>query len=102
MNNMENILDKIEKIKTELNDLQQKLESKKIQETDKQDLVTTVVNGKGKIIDFKFKNITIDENVKKALINSVNNALDKAKVLEKESKQKIVEEVDVPDVPGLF
>jgi len=102
MNNMENILDKIEKIKTELNDLQQKLESKKIQETDQQDLVTTVVNGKGKIIDFKFQNITIDENVKKALINSVNNALDKAKMLEKESKQKIVEEVDVPDVPGLF
>ncbi len=99
---MENILDKIEKIKNELHNLQKKLESKKIQETDNQNLVTTVVNGKGEIINFKFQSNTINENVKKGLIESTNRALEKAEKLEKESKQKIVEEVDVPDVPGLF
>ncbi len=100
-NDMDNILDKIEQIKTDLNNLQQKLEAKELQADDEHNLVTTIVNGKGKILDFNFtKNIDIE--TKNALIESVNKALEKADKIERESKQQIVGDIDVPDVPGIF
>ena len=99
---MDNIMNRIEEIKKELNNLQEKLKTEKVYGKEKHGLVRTVVNGKGKILDFEFDNGVVDKEFKEAIIDSVNDALEKAEKLEKEKKQKIVGNIDVPDVPGLF
>ena len=102
MDDMDNIMNRIEQIKKELDELQEKLKTEKVYGKEKHGLVTTVVNGKGKILDFEFDNGVVDKEFKEAIIDSVNDALDKAEELEKEKKQEIVGDVEVPDVPGLF
>ena len=102
MGDMDNIMNRIEEIKKELNNLQEKLKTEKVYGKEKHGLVRTVVNGKGKILDFEFDNWVVDKKFKEAIIDSVNDALEKAEKLEKEKKQKIVGNIDVPDVPGLF
>ena len=102
MGDMDNIMNRIEEIKKELNNLQEKLKTEKVYGKEKHGLVRTVVNGKGKILDFEFDNGVVDKEFKEAIIDSVNDALEKAEKLEKEKKQKIVGNIDVPDVPGLF
>ena len=99
---MGNVLNRIEQIKKELKELQGKLGDMEVCGEEERGLVKTIGNGKGKILDFVFANGIVDEEFKKALISSVNNALDKAKELEKEKKQEIIGNIQMPDIPGLF
>ena len=102
MENMGDILNKIEQIKRELNDLHSQLENMTVYGKEKHGLVRTVVNGKGKIVDFEFDNGLVDIEFKEAIITSINDGLKKAQQLEKEKKQEIIGDVDIPDIPGIF
>lgn len=102
MEDMDNILNQIERIQRELRELQNKLKDMEVKGTEKNGLVTTIVNGKGKIIDFDFNNGIIDQKFKEALLESINNGLEKAKQLEIEKKREIIGDVDMPDIPGLI
>ena len=102
MDDMNNILDKIEKIKKDLKDLEDKLETLTVYGKEKHGLVKTVVNGKGKIVDFEFTNGVVDKEFKEAIISSINDGLNKAKNLEKKEKENIIGDIDLPDVPGIL
>ncbi len=102
MDNMENIMKRVQNIKKELNQLQETLESMKVYGKEKHGLVTTVVNGQGKIVDFEFDNGVVDKEFKDAIIQSINDGLNKAHKLEKEKKQEIIGDVQLPDLPGLL
>lgn len=104
LEDMDNILNKIESIKKELDNLNSNLESMKVYGEENRKLVKTVVNGKGKVVDFEFENGLVDKEFKEALIASINDGLEKAKKLEKEKKQEIIGDVDVdlPNIPGIF
>ncbi|MFW5976755.1 MAG: YbaB/EbfC family nucleoid-associated protein [Bacillota bacterium] len=102
MEDMDNILNKIEQIKKELDNLYSNLEEIKVSGKEKNGLVKTIVNGKGEIIDFEFENGLVDKEFKDAIIESINNGLEKSRELKKEKKQKIIGEVDIPDIPGIF
>lgn len=106
MENMNNILSQIEEIKNKLRNLQEELKSITVENNDENNIVTTIVDGTGKITDFKFNLEVIDSIDHKdfitALVNSANNAVAKAKQLEKDKKKAIVGNVNIPDVPGLF
>lgn len=102
MQDRENIMNQIESIKTELEKLQNQLGEERVYGKEDYGLVTTVANGRGKIIDFKFNEGVVDRDFKKAIIKSINDALEKAEKIEKEQKQKIIGDIPLPDIPGLF
>ena len=102
MDQQENILNQIEKIKNDLDQLQTQLENEKVYGKEQHGLVTTIVNGKGEVIDFEFDSGMVDIEFKKAIIQSINNGLKKARQLEKKQKQKIANGISIPDMPDLF
>ena len=102
MDNMEDILNQITMIKARLNQLENELEEINLRADDDNCLVSVVVNGKGRIIDYNLHGEDIKEETKKALIVAVNRALEKAKQTRAEKKQEIVGDVNIPDIPGLF
>ena len=106
MENMNNILGKIDLIKQRLNNLQGELEEIMVKGTDDDKVVTTIVSGTGKIIDFQLNFELFDtinqQDLRKALIQASNNGLNQAKQLEITKKREIVGEINLPDIPGLF
>lgn len=96
------MVDQIKKVKSNLQRLQQELEEETIHGKENYGLVTTVVNGKGEIIDFKFKEGIIDKEFKNALIDSINDGLHKAKKMQQEKKRKIAGDIPLPDLPDIF
>ena len=102
MKDGKNLLNSLEQIKNDLNDLQKKLKTEKVYGKEKHGLVTTVVNGEGQIVDFKFDNGMVDKEFKVAIIQSINDGLKKAEQLRKEKKQEIVGEIGIPDIPGIY
>ena len=102
MREMQNILESIEKIKKEMAQLQEKLKTQTVSGKEKHGLVTTIVNGQGEIVDFQFSDGVVDEEFKIAIISSINDGLQKAHRLQKKEKENIVNQVNLPDIPGLF
>ena len=67
MEEMGDILNKIEKIKRDLNNLHSRLENMTVYGKEKHGLVKTVVNGKGEVVDFEFDNGLVDKEFKEAI-----------------------------------
>ncbi len=102
MEDMEDIIGRIKRIKEELIKLQQNLKKMYVYGEEDKNMVKVKVNGKGKIIDIEFFTKNINNNFKKAIIKATNNGLQKADKLEQNKKQEIIGDVDIPDIPGLF
>ncbi|MFW6309172.1 MAG: YbaB/EbfC family nucleoid-associated protein [bacterium] len=102
MEGMNNVSDQITKLKKELEKLEAQLKERKVYGKENHGLVTTVVNGQGKIVDFEFNEGVVDEEFKKAIIDSINDGLERAKRLKKKKKQEIIGDLQIPDMPGLF
>lgn len=103
MEDVDNVLDQVERIKKGLQELQKDLKSMKVKGKDENGTTTVIVSGEGKILDFKFDSPieTLNKETKNALIEATNNGLEKAKKLESEKKQEIIGDIDMPDIPGL-
>ncbi len=104
--NMNSILGKIEMIKKQLKNLQEELAETTVKGNDDGEIVTAVVSGTGKLLDYQlnfevFGTIN-QEDLRRALIQATNNGLQQAKQLEITRKKEIVGEVNLPDIPGLF
>ncbi len=102
MENMDNILERIQKIKEEMINLQQDLKEMYVYGEEEKNLVKALINGKGKVLDYEFKTENVDNEIKKAIIKATNDGLQKATQLEQKKKQEIIGDVDIPDIPGLF
>src|SRR6056297_853756 len=102
MEDMEDIIGRIKRIKEELIKLQQNLKKMYVYGEEDKNMVKVKVNGKGKIIDIEFSTKNINNDFKKAIIKATNNGLQKADKLEQNKKQEIIGDVDIPDIPGLF
>lgn len=92
----------IKKLKNDLQTMETELEKETVQGKENHGLVTTIVNGKGEIVDFQFKQGIVDKEFKLALITSINDGLKKAKNLQKEKKQKIAGNFPLPEMPDIF
>ncbi|ACL70945.1 YbaB/EbfC family nucleoid-associated protein [Halothermothrix orenii] len=104
--NMNDILGKIENIKNQLARLQVELKKTTVRGEDEQGLVTAIVSGKGKIVDYEFnfrefKKIHPAE-LKKAIIEATNNGVKKAEQLETDRKKEIIGDFNLPDIPGIL
>ncbi len=104
--NMNSILGKIEMIKRQLKNLQEELAETTVKGNDDGEIVTAIVSGTGKLLDYQlnfevFGTIN-QEDLRQALIQATNNGLQQAKQLEITRKKEIVGEVNLPDIPGLF
>ncbi|MCG8512514.1 MAG: YbaB/EbfC family nucleoid-associated protein [Halanaerobiales bacterium] len=104
--NMNSILGKIEMIKRQLKNLQEELAETTVKGNDDGEIVTAIVSGTGKLLDYQlnfeaFGTIN-QEDLRRALIQATNNGLQQAKQLEITRKKEIVGEVNLPDIPGLF
>jgi len=102
MDNMEDIVGRIKKIKEELIKLQQDLKEMYVYGEEEKNLVKVVVSGKGEVSDLEFTGKNINNDLKNAIIKATNDGLRKANKLEQNKKQEIVGNVDIPDIPGLF
>lgn len=103
---MNNILGQIELVKQRLRKLQEELKSTTVVGEDENNLITAIVSGSGKVVDYRL-NTKVMEAINqakliKALVESTNNGLKKAKELEIAKKQEILGEFNVPNIPGLF
>ena len=102
-NNIDNVLEEIEKIKNGLKESEKDLKEIKIEATDSRELIKTEFNGKGELLNISFLSSDISaEELKPILIESVNNGLEKVKELKTERKQKVLGNIELPDIPGLF
>ncbi len=103
MEDIDDVLGQVEKIKKGLEKLQKNLKTMEVKGKDESENITAIVSGKGKIIDYKFAiNVnTLNNEIKDALVEATNEGLEKAKKLESEKKQEIIGDIDIPDIPGL-
>lgn len=103
---MDNILGQIELVKQRLRKLQEKLKSTTVEGEDENNLITAIVSGSGMVIDYKLNTKVMEAinqaQLVKALVESTNNGLKKAKELEIAKKQEILGEFNISNIPGLF
>lgn len=103
---MNNIVEQIALIKEKLSKLQEELSAMTVEGTDSKNIITAILDGKGKVLDYKFnvsEMIGLNQNnLVEAVVEATNNALKSAKELEASKKKEIVGDVNIPDMPGLF
>jgi nucleoid-associated protein EbfC len=101
-----NIVEQIELIKNNLSNLKEELENIKVRGTDENNIITAVISGSGKILDYEFDIVKINFNnpikIKQAIIEASNRGLEKSYKLAAEKKKGIVDKINIPDIPGLF
>jgi len=105
--NMDNILGQIDIIKRKLTELQEELKETTVSGNDKEKIVTALVSGTGKVLNYEFNPELMESIEGQTLVNSLveatNDGLKKAKELEAQKKKEIVGDVNIPDdIPGLF
>lgn len=101
-----NIVEQITFIKEKLSELQDELEKITVEGTDSENMITAIISGKGKIMDYQF-NLTQMEGINrdkliKAAIEATNNGLLAARELEASRKKAIVGDFNIPGMPDLF
>lgn len=103
---MDNMLEKVNNIKVQLTVLEEELKEITVEGTDNNEMIIAIVSGKGMVKDYRFnpgQMSTIDkDSLIDAVVEATNNALIKAKKLEADKKKKIVGNINLPDIPGLF
>ncbi|MFP4015916.1 MAG: YbaB/EbfC family nucleoid-associated protein [Halanaerobiales bacterium] len=103
---MNNNIEQIAVIKEELGKLEKELETITVEGTDDNNIITAIVSGKGKIMDYKFNfgemvGLNKDTLIR-AVVNASNNGLQAAEKLKITRKKEIIGDVNIPDMPGLF
>lgn len=100
------IITQINNIKKGMAALEKELEEITVEGSDSNGFITSIVNGKGVILDYRFNPGQISsikkDNLIQAVVEATNNALKKARELEGSKKKEIIGEVNIPDIPGLF
>ncbi|MFW5971860.1 MAG: YbaB/EbfC family nucleoid-associated protein [Bacillota bacterium] len=103
---MENVVGQISFIKEKLADLDEELQNTTVSGSDNNDIITAQINGKGKVLTYKFnasQMVSLNkEKLIAAVVEATNNGIDAARELEKSRKKEIVGGVNIPDIPGLF
>ncbi|MFW6238358.1 MAG: YbaB/EbfC family nucleoid-associated protein [Halanaerobiales bacterium] len=101
-NNMDDIMERIDKIKEGLKKSQEDLEDIVLEGTDSKKMVTAIISGKGKLKDIKPAENIPAEKIKPHLIEAVNDGIEKANEIKAERKKKLLGDIEIPDIPGLF
>ncbi|MFP4661094.1 MAG: YbaB/EbfC family nucleoid-associated protein [Halanaerobiales bacterium] len=101
-----NIIEQIGIIKEELGRLEKELETISVEGTDDNKIITAIVSGKGRVLDYQF-NIGEMAGLKKdtlvkAVVDATNNSLQAVEDLKIARKKEIIGDVNMPDMPGLF
>lgn len=100
------MLEQVNYIKEKLAQLVEELKEVSIEDMDSNNILTAVVSGNGIVKDYIFNPDQIGSINKDSLVHAIveatNNALQKAKKYESDRKKEIADNVNIPDIPGLF
>lgn len=103
--NFGNIMDMVKNIQNNVNYVQEKLQTERI-EVSSGDAVKVVVNGQQNILAIEISSKYLaPENaalLQDVLVVTVNNALTKSRELQQAAMDKIASELNLPKIPGLF
>lgn len=101
-----NIMEKVNVIKKRLSELEEELSKVEVEGQDDNNIITAILSGKGKILDYKLNlnqmGALNKDTLIKAVVDASNKGLQAARELEAEKRRKIVGDLDLPDMPGLF
>lgn len=101
-NNMDDIMDRIEKIKKGLEESEEDLKDLVLEGTDSGDMVTAIFSGKGQLKEIKAAENTPAKEIKPHLIEAINDGIKKVNALKAERKKSLLGDIEIPDIPGLF
>lgn len=103
--NFGNIMDMVKNIQSNVNYVQEKLQTERI-EVSSGDAVKVVVNGQQNILAIEIgSKYLAPENaalLQDVLVSTVNGALVKSRELQQAAMDKIASELNLPKIPGLF
>lgn len=103
--NFGNIMDMVKNIQNNVNYVQEKLQTERI-EVSSGDVVKVVVNGQQNVLAIEINNKYLAaENaalLQDLMVATVNNALTKSRELQQAAMDKIASELNLPKIPGLF
>ncbi|MFW6029813.1 MAG: YbaB/EbfC family nucleoid-associated protein [Halanaerobiales bacterium] len=103
---MNNIMQQVETIKKRLEELRNELADIRVEGKDDDNIITAIVNGKGKVLDYSINLGQIGALNKatliKAVVDASNNALQSAREIEAEKRKEIIGDLNLPNLPGLF
>lgn len=100
-----NVVEKIKKIQQNMDELNEKLQTAKI-EVASSDVVKIVVNGQQEVVSVEInaKYLSPDNAplLQDLILNTVNNALSKSRQIHQTAMEQLAEELNLPKIPGLF
>ncbi|MFW5991907.1 MAG: YbaB/EbfC family nucleoid-associated protein [Halanaerobiaceae bacterium] len=102
MDDFSNIMGEIERIKSELNQLEEELLHTEVMGQNHDGKIIAKASGKGELIEFEISDKNLDPDLNKALIQAANRALNNSRELAARKKKEIIGEVNLPEMPGLF
>ena len=100
-----NVVEKLKKIQQNMDELNEKLQTEKI-EVSSSDVVKVTVNGQQDLlsIEINVKYLSPDhaQLLQDVLLTAVNNALAKSRQIHQTAMEQLAEELNLPKIPGLF
>lgn len=105
LENLGNMMDVVKKVQTNVQSIQQGLQSERISASSG-DVVTVTVNGQQDLISIELseKYLTPDNKLllQDLLAATINNALSQSRELNQTAMSKLASDLNLPNIPGLF